>query len=275
MRPMRSISLPKLGVSAVVGLAIAVAVAHRPLTAPLPDTIELADMTWVEVRSALDRGYTTVIVPSGGIEQNGPHMIVGKHDYIVRTAAHRIASELGQTLVAPVISYVPEGSYDPPSGHMRFPGTLGVPEDVFAATLEGIARSLKAGGFKTICFISDHGGSQTPQVQVAAKLNAEWAGKGVRIISVDAYYSDAAQIGMLEQQGESRSSIGEHASIIDTSELMAVHPEGVNLGRLGGFSLQSTGIVGDPRSASAERGKQLLGIRVAAAVRQIRSQLGQ
>lgn len=274
---MRHVSLVKLGLSAAVGLAIALAVAHRPLTAPLPDTIDLADMTWVEVRAALDRGYTTVIVPSGGIEQNGPHMIVGKHDYIVRTAARRIASELGQTLVAPVITYVPEGSYDPPSGHMRFPGTLGIPEDVFAATLEGVARSLKAGGFKTICFIADHGGSQTPQAQVAAKLNAEWSGKGMRVISVDAYYSDAAQIAMLEGQGESRSSIGEHASIIDTSELMAVHPEGVNLGKLGGlgFSLQSNGIVGDPRSASAERGKQLLGVRVAAALRQIRSQRGQ
>lgn len=271
---MRYVSIPKLGLSAAVGLAIAFTVAQRPLTAPLPDTIDLADMTWVEVRSALERGYTTVIVPSGGIEQNGPHMIVGKHDYIVRTAARRIAGELGQTLVAPVISYVPEGSYDPPSGHMRFPGTLGVPEEVFAATLEGIARSLNAGGFKTICFISDHGGSQTPQAQVAAKLNAEWAGKGVRVISVDAYYSDAAQIAMLERQGESRNAIGEHASIIDTSELMAVHPEGVDLGKLGSFSLQSNGIVGDPRSASAERGKQLLSIRVAAAVQQIRSQLG-
>jgi creatinine amidohydrolase len=269
---MRKFSLPKLGISVAIGLAIAFVVANRPLTAPLPDTIDLADMTWVEVRSALGRGYTTVIVPSGGIEQNGPHMVVGKHDYIVRAAARRIASELGHTLVAPVISYVPEGSYDPPSGHMRYPGTLGVSEDVFAATLDGIARSLKAGGFKTICFIADHGGSQTPQAQVAARLNAEWAGKGIRVISVDAYYSDKTQIAMLEGQGESRFAIGDHASIIDTSELMAVHPEGVDLGKLGNFTLQSNGIIGDPRSASPERGKQLLSIRVAAAIQQIRLQ---
>jgi creatinine amidohydrolase len=272
---MRQYSLSKLGLSAAVGLAIAMAVAHRPLTAPLPATIDLADMTWVEVRSAIERGYTTVIVPSGGIEQNGPHMIVGKHDYIVRAAARRIASDLGQALVAPVVSYVPEGSYDPPSGHMRFPGTLGVPEPVFAATLEGIARSLKVGGFKTICFIADHGGSQAPQADVAARLNAEWADKGVRVVHVDTYYADAGQIALLERQGESRAAIGQHASIIDTSELMAVHPEGVDLGKIGGFgfTLQANGIVGDPRSASAERGRELLTLRVAAAIRQIRSQL--
>src|SRR5262249_53873164 len=111
----------KLGISVIAGAAIALAFVARPLTAPLPTTLEIPDMTWVEVQSALAQGYTTVIVPAGGIEQNGPHMILGKHDYIVRRTAETIAAELGHALVAPVISYVPEGSYDPPSGHMRFP----------------------------------------------------------------------------------------------------------------------------------------------------------
>ncbi len=272
---MQRFSIGKLVVSAVAGLAIAAVIVGRPLTAPLPDTIELADMTWVEVQSALAHGYSTVIVPSGGLEQNGPHMIIGKHDYIVHTAARRIAGELGHTLIAPVVSYVPEGSYDPPSGHMRFPGTMGVPEATYAATMEGIARSLKAGGFTTICFIADHGGSQKPQADVAAKLNTEWANEHVRVINVDSYYADDAQIALLQRAGESRADIGEHASIIDTSELMAVHPEGVDLARFANLplTLQSTGVVGNPTKASAERGKELLNIRIAAAVAQIRSQL--
>src|SRR5580704_14208843 len=126
--PFRRFSALKLALTAIVGLAIALAIVQRPLTAPLPDTVEIADMTWVEVRSAIARGYTTVIVPSGGIEQNGPHMILGKHDYIVHAAAMRISAELGRTLIAPVISFVPEGDYDPPAGHLGFPGTIGVPE---------------------------------------------------------------------------------------------------------------------------------------------------
>ena len=272
---MRSISACKLGISALAGVAIAIAIANRPLTAPLPGTIELADMTWLEVRTALDRGFTTVIVPTGGIEQNGPHMILGKHDYIVRHAAGRIASELGQALVAPVVSYVPEGSYEPPSGHLRFPGTIGVPEAVYGAMLEGIARSLKAGGFKTICFIADHGGSQAPQAEMAARLNAEWARTGVRVVHVDDYYSDAAQVALLLRQGESRADIGEHASLIDTSELMAVRPQGVDLERLRDqpFTLQPTGVIGNPAKSSAERGKDLLDIRIRAAVQQIRSRM--
>jgi creatinine amidohydrolase/Fe(II)-dependent formamide hydrolase-like protein len=264
----------KLALGILAALVLALIAIERPLTAPLPDTVKLADMTWVEVRTALAHGYTRVIVPSGGIEQNGPHMILGKHDYIVGFTAERIAKELGQTLVAPVVSYVPEGDYDPPTGHMRFPGTLGVPENVFAGMLDGIARSLKAGGFKTICFIADHGGSLKPQAAVAARLSREWATDGIKVISVGDYYAAGeAQEKYLQGQGETPTTIGQHAGITDTSELMAVHPPGVDLARLAAVPLRSepTGVNGDPRRASVERGKAMLEMKVQAAVRQIRA----
>jgi len=271
----RHLSVLRIAIVLAVGSALVFALAGRPLTAPLPNTIKLTDMTWLEVRSAIDHGYTRVIVPSGGVEQNGPHMILGKHDHIVGWTAERIAAELGQTLIAPVVSFVPQGDYAPPSGNLRFSGTLGVPDAVFAGVLEGIARSLKSAGFKTICFIADHGGSARPQAEVAARLSREWAGEGVRVISVDDYYFAAgeAQTKFLEGQGETLSTIGQHAGITDTSELMAVHPAGVDLDRLAQlpFSLEATGFDGDPRRATAERGKALLELKVQAAVRQIRA----
>lgn len=245
------------------------------LTAQMPSTIEMTDMTWVEVRSAIQRGYTIAIVPSGGVEQNGVHMVLGKHDYIVRDAAARIAQELGHALVTPVVSFVPEGSYAPPSGNMQFPGTLGVPEPVFAQVLEGIARSLKLAGFKTICFIGDHGGDQASQAEVAAKLNLEWSGQGINVLHVSDYYADEEPIKYLREKGETAADIGVHAGILDTSELLAVHPEGVDLSRLSTLPLNSepTGSSGDPTRASAEYGKALLDIRIDAALRQIRAVL--
>jgi creatinine amidohydrolase len=272
---MRRFSPSKLALGALAAALFAFAVIGRPLTAPLPNTIKIADMTWVEVRTALSRGYTRVIVPSGGIEQNGPHMVLGKHDYIVGWTAERIASELGHTLVAPVVSYVPEGDYNPPTGHMRFPGTIGVPENVFAGVLEGIARSLKADGFKTICFIADHGGSMKPQAEVADRLSREWAKDGVKVVNVDDYYAVAGDLQekYLQARGETPSTIGRHAGIADTSELMAVHPAGVDLARLAEvpFRSEPTGADGDPLRASAERGKALLELKLQAAARQIRS----
>src|SRR5215475_11603130 len=192
----------KLAAAVLAGVLAAAALIERPLTAPLPETLSIADMTWVQVRGAVAAGHTRVIVPSGGIEQNGPHMVLGKHDRIVAWTAQRIAAALGRTLVTPVVSFVPEGDYAPPTGHMRFPGTIGVPEQVYAGTLEGIARSLKAGGFKMICFIADHGASIAPQNEVAARLGKEWASEGIRVISVDDYYAAAgdAQSKHLESQ---------------------------------------------------------------------------
>jgi creatinine amidohydrolase/Fe(II)-dependent formamide hydrolase-like protein len=256
----------------LAGVAILIAIALLPgrLSAQLPAGVEMQDMTWVEVRAALDAGYTTVLVPTGGIEQNGPHMILGKHDYIIAEAARRIAKEVGHTLVAPVVAYVPEGAYDPPSGHMRFPGTLGVPDPVFAGVLEGIARSLKAGGFKLICFVGDHGQSQAVQAEVAKRLSAEWAKDGVRVAQIGSYYDDKAQIARLIAEGRTREQVGQHASIIDTSELMSVAPKGVDLSRYRA-AIEDTGVSGDPTTASAELGASLLQMRIAAAASEIRA----
>lgn len=263
----------KLTLGALAGLALAAATVGRPLTAPFSDRLEIAEMTWVELRDAVRRGATTVIVPSGGLEQNGPHMAIGKHDSIVRWTARQIGAELGQTLVAPVISYVPQGNWEPPTDNMIFPGTVGVSESAFAGTLEGIARSLRASGFKTICFIADHGGSVTPQQEVAARLDRAWSGEGVRVISVDEYYAPRAQDAWLAAQGEGAAAIGDHAGLGDTSELMAVNPEQVFLSRLAEtrWRLERNGASGDPSRASPERGRSLLAIKVDGAVRQIRA----
>jgi creatinine amidohydrolase len=264
------ILLYAVAAAALSALAAALAQPGEPLTSGLPKTVELRDLTWIEVRAAIRAGYRTAIVPTGGIEQNGAHMILGKHDYIVAWAADRIALGLGRTLVAPVLSYVPEGDYDPPSGHMRWPGTLGISEAAFAGVLEGVARSLKAHGFTVICFMGDHGGSQPVQAKIAASLSLEWKFDAVRVVNLDAYYNDNVQVKLLEAGGEAAVSIGQHASIIDTSELMAVHPEGVDLARISKtlFAGQ-TGASGEPEKANGKLGERLIMMRVNAAIAQI------
>jgi creatinine amidohydrolase len=268
----KSVQIPKRALSVVCFVFISALLVSpcRPF-AQVPASFNLADMTWVEVRAAISAGFTTVIVPSGGLEQNGPHMAIGKHGWIMDEAAHRIAAGVGHALVVPTIAYVPEGDTDPPTGNMRFPGTIGVSVSTFEATLDGIARSLKRAGFRTICFISEHGQSLAPQAAVARRLNAEWAADGVEIVDVSQYNDYQPQNDWLLAQGVSRAEIGDHAGIADTSELMAVHPAGVDL-RLWtqpSSAPENTGVAGDPSHASAKLGRVLLTIRVDAAIRQI------
>ena len=61
-----------------------------------------------------------MIFQTGGTEQNGPHMVVGKHNFIFKHTAEQIARKLGNALVAPVLAYVPEGNLDPPTSHMQY-----------------------------------------------------------------------------------------------------------------------------------------------------------
>src|SRR6187431_2183005 len=114
-----------------------------PAVAQAPDTVFLEDMTWVEVRDAIAAGKTTVLIPTGGTEQNGPHMVLGKHNILVKYKAGEIAKQLGNAIVAPVLAYVPEGDIPgpkPAAGHMRFPGTITIPETVYEGILEYAAR---------------------------------------------------------------------------------------------------------------------------------------
>ena len=92
--------------------------------APAPASVYVEELTWTELRDQLQAGRTTVIVPVGGTEQSGPHIALGKHNVRARVLAGRIATKLGNALVAPVIAYVPEGAVNPPAGHMRFAGTI-------------------------------------------------------------------------------------------------------------------------------------------------------
>ena len=160
---------------------IAVLCLTTPISAQTPNTVFLEDLTWMEVRDAVLAGTTTVIIPTGGTEQNGPHMVLGKHNYLIKYKAGQIAERLGTTLVAPVMAYVPEGDVDPPTGHMRFAGTITMPPDVFEKVLEFAARSLKQHGFLDIAFIGDSGGNQAAQLAVADTLNREWANALARV----------------------------------------------------------------------------------------------
>ena len=237
-------------------------------------TVQLDELTWTEVRDALGAGTTTVIIPIGGTEQNGPHMALGKHNFRVAALSSRIADKLGNALVAPVVSYVPEGRVSPPTGHMRFAGTISVPGDAFAAIVTGAARSLRQHGFLDIVLIGDSGNYQGQLKDVAQRLNREWDGTRARVHFVPEYYRAATEgfAQALRAQGLSEAQIGIHAGAADTSLMLAVDPARVRADRLhaGAASESTTGVVGDPSRASAALGKIGIDMAVEQAVAAIR-----
>jgi creatinine amidohydrolase/Fe(II)-dependent formamide hydrolase-like protein len=243
--------------------------AQAPST-PQPGSVFLEDLTWIEVRDAIAAGKTTIIIPTGGTEQNGPHMVLGKHNVLVRHKAGEIATQLGNALVAPVVAYVPEGDVSPPTGHMRFAGTITTPQDVFMKVLEYAARSFRQHGFTDIALVGDSGGNQEGQRLVAEALNKEWAATSARVHHVTAYYPGRGDDWVVSQ-GVSKEDVGTHAGTHDTSSLMYLNPSMLRVDRLQpGKTGDGQGHVGNPARATALFGKRILEMQIEDAARQIR-----
>jgi creatinine amidohydrolase len=240
-------------------------------------TVFIEELTWTEIRDLVRSGATTIIVPTGGTEQNGPHMALGKHNARVKALSATIARRLGGTLVAPVLAYVPEGGLAPPTGHMRYAGTITIPEPVFEGVLESAARSFAVHGFRDIVFLGDSGGNQAGQEAVARRLNRAWAATPTRAHAIDAYYraSTAGARALMQSRGYQDRELGNHAGALDTSLMLAIDPSLVRQERLraapGAGSWE--GADGDPSRASAELGRLIEETIVTQTVEAIRRSL--
>ena len=201
--------------------------ADTPNPLPTASTVWIEEMTWMDVRDALKAGKTTAIIPTGGIEPNGPWLVTGKHNYVLRANCDAIARKLGNALCAPIIEYVPEGAIDPKSGHMTSPGTISMREETFRAVLTDVAHSLKMHGFQNIIFIGDSGGNQNGQRAVAEELNARFAGAAV-VAHVQEYYDYASVAKFMEGQGiKEGKSDGLHDDPIITLNMFITDPKSV------------------------------------------------
>ena len=245
------------------------------------DSVFLEDLTWTEVRDVIHAGKTTVIIPVGGTEQSGPHMALGKHNVRAKFLAGKIAAALGNALVAPVIAYVPEGAITPPAGHMRFPGTISIPDDAFKAMVDAAARSLKQGVFTDVVLIGDHGGYQIQLKAVAARLNKDWAAATAapaRAHFIADYYhaADAEFAQALRAKGYTDAQIGKHTGTADTSLMLAIDATLVRSDAMhrDPGAANATGVAGDPRESTAALGQIGVDLIVAKTVAAIRGAQG-
>jgi len=199
----------------------------RPIAAR--PTVFMEDMTWMEVRDAMAAGKKTVILASGGIEMNGPYLVAAKHNIVLRATTAAIARQLGNTLVAPIVGFVPEGTIEPPSGMMRYPSTISVSEDTFKRLLADIANSLRVHGFQHVILIADSGGNVKGMQEVATELSKAWEGKGATIHYIPEYYDYPGLTTWLESQGLVEVDEGHHDDLGITSLMMVSDPNSVRM----------------------------------------------
>jgi len=239
------------------------------------DSVWIEELTWMEVRDAMAAGKTTALITTGGVEQNGPYLATGKHNYVLQGACEGVARALGDALCAPIIKLVPEGGIDVPSGHMMYPGTISLREETFEAVLTDVASSLKAHGFKHIVFFGDSGGNQQGMEAVAAKLSELWTDASATFIPEYYRYREVHEwmnneLGIYETQND-----GLHDDIVITSIMMVTDPNTVRYDQRVKAGLASiNGVSIEPKEKAIDMGKKLLAHRVDETVKAIHAAIG-
>lgn len=264
---------PLLGVVSLL-LALPDPVAPDP-DSPRPiervDSVFVEDLTWMEIRDAMRAGTDTIIVATGGIEQNGPYIVTGKHNYVLRGVTEAIARKLGNTLVAPIVPFVPEGDIEPPSLHMKYPGSISVSEETFTRLLTDICASFKAHGFKRIVLLGDSGGNQEGMKNVAHQLNTQWKGTS-RVLFVPEFYDYGGVTKWVEGQGIRQEPEGLHDDFVMSAQLMAVDPRTIRMEqRIKAGKFRINGVELAPAEKSIEWGRRIIDYRAEQTVKAILS----
>lgn len=279
---MRVMSLVFLAVASIAQPVIA-----QDLDAPRPiagtETVFIEEMTWMEVRDALLDGMTTAIVATGGVEQNGPYVASGKHNFVLSATTQAIAEELGDALVAPIVKFVPEGSIDPPSGHMRYHATISVRQETFEALLTDIVMSLEAHGFLDIVLIGDSGGNVRGMQNVTAALNEAWADQPSRVHFIPEYYTEdiyscdflKEELGIFQQPDNCVATRNEYHDDYHYSSIIATtDPERIRARQrieAGLFSINEVDL--NPLEQTIENGRRLVAYRAEITARAIRASI--
>ena len=236
----------------------------------------------MEVRDAIRGGKTTALIPTGGIEQNGPYTATGKHNFVLQATSEAIARRLGNALVAPIVKFVPEGRIEPPSGHMQYSGTISLTEETFVALLTDIASSLKQHGFRDIVFIGDSGGNTRGMQAVTDTLNGQWKGS-VRVHHVREYYeSDMWSFDYLKEIGiaqvpdvKSASRAGIHDDYHYEAIVATIDPRHIRVKERQAKGLFSiNGVDMNPPEKTIENGKKLVEYRARLTVDAIQKAIG-
>jgi creatinine amidohydrolase len=233
-------------------------------------TIRMEEMNWPDIRAAMEDGFTTVVVAVGSSEQHGPHLPTMTDTRIGDALANAVALKMGHALQARTI---PFGCSE---HHLAFGGTISMKPDTLRLIIRDYADSLVRDGFKKIIFLPSHGGNFVPVGQAIEE--ARRAHPGIEITGytdlhgfMNVLYAASAEFGIGEEES------GAHAGENETSFMMALEGGLIAgermapgyLGPLGDKELAiifdkgmpavtHNGVIGDPRRASAEKGRRYL-----------------
>lgn len=235
----------------------------------IPDARNFAYLNWKQVE-ALPKETTLLVLPTAAIEQHGHHLPLATDTLINNVLLGRALALIPNEL--PIYA-LPPVCYGKSNEHIGFPGTIAMSATTYMSVLHDIGVSIAAAGFKKLVLYNSHGGNTALNDVMARDLRAEL---GLRTFHMSAGAGVKAE-GLNEQEAK----YGFHAGEWETAMLLRATPELVDtsaytvnyIAQLEDESLLSpengpvnfawltkdiakSGVMGDPRAASAENGER-------------------
>ena len=222
--------------------------------------------------AALDADQVIAVLPIASIEQHGPHLPVCTDACANQAVIERTLELLPDDLPVTVLPMMPVGKANE---HSAFPGTLSLSSETVKRLWTEIAESVHRVGIRKLVFFNSHGGNRRILPVVAREIRARLD----MLVIVASLSSDIR--GDLFPEDERRYGI--HGGSIETSRMLYLRPDLVNMGKAENFEstmadlakefqqlpvsaaiawqaqdLNPAGVVGNARDADAERGRQLV-----------------
>ncbi|GAB7004978.1 creatininase family protein [Nocardioides sp. AN3] len=189
------------------------------------DELRIEALTSPEIAEAIAAGFRTAILPLAAIEQHGPHLPLSVDSDHADALAIRIARRLGDALVLPTVRV----GHSP--HHLGFPGTLSLRASTLEAVCLDYCAHLAAHGFHRVLLFSGHIGNYPIMRQFAPRLVAA-VGPRLHVL---VYGESAAVLDAWRAAADSVSGVGAHvgghADVVETSVMLALHPEKVRADR--------------------------------------------
>ena len=238
----------------------------------LPAERFLPFLSWTAIADLPDKSNTVIVLPTGAIEQHGPHLPCSVDSVISSgVAGHALAR-----LPADIPAYaIPPITYGKSDEHLHFPGTLTLSGDTLLHTLLEIAESLYRAGFRKLLMINGHGGQ--PQVLQMASREMRLRHGDMILIPHDVFNVPNSEKQFLSPQEQKMAM---HAGHSETALMLALAPECVHMARAvanfpppfpcptlskgrpaaawASYDFGPSGVIGAPTTATLEQGQGLL-----------------
>jgi creatinine amidohydrolase len=242
----------------------------------------LYGMTWDEV-AKLDR-QAVVVAPFGAVEQHSFHLPMGTDSILIEAIAKRLEQRIPERVCVLPVTWLGCSRH-----HMDFAGSLTAEVETFIEVGEQLVGSMSEHGFRNFILLNGHGGNVNKISLMAEKLSYR-PGPKLKVVGITYWHLISREIQDIRETP--LGGMG-HACELETSLMLAAHPELVRLGRMeadGQFGdsvferkdmfspgivtvarqfkeLSRHGGIGDPTTASAEKGERIFAAIVTNLVR--------